>query len=103
MRTGQTHHSRATPASVSATEAAKNFGRLVERVREEQTVYLIERGGTPVAQIGPVERLQPFTMAHLKALALELTRPVDGYAANVDRAIARHNRPRMRRHPWERS
>jgi hypothetical protein len=39
------HRSRA--GSVSATDAAKNFGRLVNRVREERATYIVERGGTP--------------------------------------------------------
>jgi antitoxin (DNA-binding transcriptional repressor) of toxin-antitoxin stability system len=86
---------------VSATEAAKNFGRLVDRVREEQAVYVIERGGAPVAQIGPVAAAS-FTVGQLKAL-VEALSPVDSdYVRAVGRAVARHNRPRVRRNPWER-
>ena len=91
---------RAAPG-ISATEAAKNFGRLVDRVREEQEVYLVERGGTPVAQIGPVERRAgTFTMAQLKALVEHLAHPNEEYLDNVERVVAKHNRPRARRNPW---
>jgi hypothetical protein len=38
---------------VSATEAAKNFGGIVDRVREHAAIYLVERSGTPVAEIRP--------------------------------------------------
>ena len=51
---------------IAATEAAKNFGTLVNRVREERAVYVIERGGVPVAQIGPVEPKRG-TIGDLKA------------------------------------
>jgi len=86
---------------VSATDAAKNFGRLVDRVREERATYVVERGGTPVARIGPVERAR-FTMADFKALAGSLPRAGDTYLKAVERAAARHNRPRARRNPWAR-
>jgi len=35
------------PMAVPATEAAKSFGRLVDRVREEHATIVIERGGKP--------------------------------------------------------
>ncbi len=86
---------------VSATEAAKNFGRLVDRVREEQATYIIERGGAPVAQIGPVA-VAPFTLGEFKRLVGSLP-PTDAtYQRAVERAVIRHNRPRARRNPWER-
>lgn len=40
---------------VSATEAAKKFGEVLARVREERAVYMVERHGKPVARIAPVE------------------------------------------------
>ena len=48
---------RARPegTAIPATEAAKNFGRLVDRVRETRATYTIERSGKAVARIGPVE------------------------------------------------
>ena len=88
-------------AHVTATEAAKNFGRLVDRVREERVTYVIERGGEPVATIGPAQRVR-FTMADFKALAAGLPRTDAEYLNLVEHAVARHNRPRVRRNPWER-
>lgn len=87
--------------SIPATEAAKNFGRLVDRVREERTTYVIERGGKPVAQIRPVART-PFTMADLKSLVTDLAQVDDEYLRAVESAIERHSVPRARRNPWER-
>ena len=86
---------------VSATEAAKNFGRLVDRVREEHATYVIERGGKPVAQIGPATG-QFFSMANFKTLVRSLPSSGSEYLDAVERAAARHNRPRVRRNPWGR-
>lgn len=92
---------RRRQAHVSATEAAKNFGRLVDRVREERVTYMIERGGEPVATISPATRVR-FTMADFKALAAGVPRADVEYVNLVEQAVARHNRPRVRRNPWER-
>jgi antitoxin (DNA-binding transcriptional repressor) of toxin-antitoxin stability system len=87
--------------TISATDAAKTFGRLVDRVRDEQATYVIERGGVPVARIGPVQR-QMATIRDLRAM-LGATRSVGaGYLRAVENAVARHNRPRVRRNPWGR-
>ena len=84
-----------------ATEAAKNFGRLVDRVREDRATFIIERGGKAVAQIAPVARA-PFTMADFTALVGDVAPVDDVYLRAVERAIERHNRPRAGRNPWER-
>ena len=86
---------------VSATEAAKNFGHLVDRVREERATYIVERGGKPVAQIGPAGG-QAFSMADFKALVRHFPSGGSEYLEAVERAAARHNRPRVRRNPWGR-
>jgi antitoxin (DNA-binding transcriptional repressor) of toxin-antitoxin stability system len=86
---------------VSATEAAKNFGRLVDHVREERATYIVERGGTAVARIVPVERTA-FTIADFKALIASRPHPGEEYLTAVSRATARHSRPRTRRNPWAR-
>ena len=52
--------------TVAATEAAKGFGALVDRVRESRQVYQVESRGQVVAEIGP-PRIT-FTVADLRAL-----------------------------------
>lgn len=101
MRTVRKHHRRGVGARVSATEAAKNFGRLVDRVREERATYIVERGGKAVARIEPIDRAA-FTMADFKALITSLPRADENYLKAVAGASARHNRRRPRRNPWER-
>lgn len=101
MRTIRNKRSSGPRARVSATEAAKNFGRLVDRVREERVTYVVERGGTAVARIAPIDRIS-FTIGDFKALFTSPPRADEPYLKAVDEAAARHNRRRPRRNPWER-
>jgi antitoxin (DNA-binding transcriptional repressor) of toxin-antitoxin stability system len=93
--------SRKTLARIAATEASKNFGRLVSRVNEERTTYVVERGGKPVAQIGPVDRTS-FTIRDFKSLLEELPPVEEEYLRAVEEAVVKHNKPRVRRNPWAR-
>ena len=92
-------HSRG--ARVTATDAAKNFGRLVDRVRDERATFIIERSGKPVAQIGPVERRQS-TVADFVALFQNRPRLPEEYLRAVEKAVKWHNRPRVPPNPWAR-
>ena len=84
---------------ISATHAARNFGRLVDRVREEQATYVVERGGLPVAHIGPPGPPR-CTVGDLLALMRDRRRLGEEYASAVESALQRHNVPRVRRNPW---
>lgn len=90
-----------TGARIAATDAAKNFGHLVSRVREEGATYVVERGGKPVARISPVGATGS-TMAALKALVAALPHAGSEHGGAVGRAVRRHNTPRVRRNPWAR-
>ena len=89
-------------AAVSATHAAKNLGSILSRVREEGTIYVVERSGTPVAQIGPVEN-RALTMGEFAELARAAARrPADEeYLRAVEEGIAFLNRPEIPESPWE--
>src|SRR5437667_12703042 len=86
---------------IAATEAAKTFGRLVNRVREERATYVIERGGTPVAQIGPVEP-KIATMRDFVAFVRDRPRADEEYLRAVEAGMAMFNKPRVPENPWER-
>ncbi len=88
-------------SSIAATEAAKTFGRLVNRVREEQATYVIERGGTPVAQIGPVETRRA-TMRDFVAFVRERPPVSEEYLRAVEDGMAAFNKPRVPKNPWGR-
>ena len=88
--------------SVAATDAAKNFGRLVDRVREEGATYTIERHGRPIAQIGPVEYEEPKTL-HSLAEFLRTASTLDEETLRyIEEGIAMSNRPQVPHNPWER-
>lgn len=79
---------KAAAESIAATDAAKNFGQLVDRVRESGATYVIERHGRPVAQIGPVQAEQPKTLRSLiEAVAA---------APRLDEEVLRYIEPRHR-------
>jgi prevent-host-death family protein len=89
-------------ASIAATDAVKNFGELVDRVREERVTYVIERHGRPVAQIGPVETEKPKTLRHLID-ALEAAPKLDEEVLRyIEEGIAIYNKPDVPKNPWER-
>jgi len=89
---------RARP-TISATDAAKTFGRLVDRVREERAVYVIERGGTPVAEIGPVAAAS-CTVADLVEVLRTRPRLDKGYLREVAAGVKAWNKPSVPRDRW---
>jgi len=92
----------ASTTVITSTEAARGFGRLVDRVREQQAVYVVERGGVPVARIGPaVERR--CTVRDLVALLRSRPSLDEAYLREVDAVTKAANRPVVPRSPWERS
>jgi prevent-host-death family protein len=87
---------------IAATDAAKNFGRLVDRVREEGATYVIERHGRPIAQIGPVEPAKRTTLRDL-ADAVQAAPKLDEETLRyIEQGIKMLNRPEVPRNRWER-
>jgi antitoxin (DNA-binding transcriptional repressor) of toxin-antitoxin stability system len=86
---------------ISATEAAKAFGGLVDRVREERAVYIIERAGTPVAQIGPLG-VRHCTVADLVGLLRSQERLDEKYLDDVEAGLRLSNRPAVPQDRWAR-
>jgi prevent-host-death family protein len=92
---------RGRSTTVSATEAAKNFGEIVDRVREAGVPCVVERKGRPIAEISPVSRRR-CSLAEL-ARWFEARRPLpDAYTAAVEHFVAKANRPRIPAPRWER-
>lgn len=92
---------RRTGRVISATDAAKTFGGLVDRVRQDHAVYVVERGGRPVAQIGPV-RAVSCTVAELVTL-LRSREPLDEkYLDEVEAGLKLWNRPLVPKDTWAR-
>jgi hypothetical protein len=86
---------------VSASEAAKNFGALADRVRSERATYIIERGGVPVVRIDPVDVVR-CTFRDLADWYAD-REPLDSrYLDEVERMIEAANTPAVPGDPWQR-
>jgi len=86
--------------TVSATYAAKSFGRLVDMVRTERARYVVERGGKAVAEIVPVSASM-CTVADLVDLLADRGRLGEVYLREVEAGVAALNRPALPGDPWE--
>ena len=88
---------------VTATETAKNFGSIIDRVREERAVYVVERGGTPVAEIRPV-KARTVTVRDFVEHVRSGSIPAAGeeYLKAVEEGVAFWNRAEVPRDPWAR-
>lgn len=89
---------------VTATETAKNFGAIIDRVREEHAVYVVERGGTPVVEIGPVKEKAVVTVRDFVEIIRSGSIPAAGeeYLKAVEEGVAFWNRAEVPRDPWAR-
>jgi antitoxin (DNA-binding transcriptional repressor) of toxin-antitoxin stability system len=85
--------------TVSATAAAKTFGGLIDRVREERAEYMVERGGTPVARIVPIGATS-CTLAELADLLERRTDLDPAYLDEVEAGVKAWNRPAVPGDPW---
>ncbi len=85
---------------VTASAAAKNFGALVERVREARATYVVERAGVPVVQIAPAAGVGP-TFADLVDCLRGSGRLDERYLKEVERGIACLNEPSIPSSRWE--
>lgn len=92
-------HSR----TVSATEAAKNFGSILTEVRERGAEYVVEHRGKAVARISPEENRR-LTLREFAGIVRNRTIPSPGeeYLRAVEEGIAYFNRPEVPADPWER-
>lgn len=85
---------------ISATEAARNFSELLNRVRYQRRSYLVERGGEAVCEIRPVYHPGGFTGADLGRLLGRLPGAPTDYLEAVESAIERQ--PAAEEGPWPR-
>jgi len=84
---------------VSATEAARNFSEILNRVRYRGETFVIERGGQPICELRPAAPTL-FTGADLVTLLRSLPSVDEEYLTAVEE-IARRQ-PQLPESPWER-
>jgi prevent-host-death family protein len=87
---------------IAATDAAKNFGRLVDRVREEGATYVIERHGRPMAQIGPVEPAKRTTLRGFAEFMRTAPKLDEETLRYIEEGIKKFNQPTVPQNKWER-
>lgn len=86
------------PTTISATEAARSFSDLINRVGYKGERFIIERGGRPMCEMSPIDKHR-FTGRDLLALLASLPRP-DGEFLDAVEEIARAQ-PAVGDSPWE--
>ncbi len=73
--------------TLTATDAARNFSDLLNRVRYQREEFIIERAGEPICQITPVAAQPRISIADLIAQLSTLPRLDDDFAADVESAL----------------
>jgi prevent-host-death family protein len=86
-------------SEISATEAARRFSEVVNRVRYRNETFVVKRGGEPVCEIVPV-RPAAFTGRELVELLRSLPHPGKEYLDAVERHVRKQ--PRAEKSKWPR-
>jgi antitoxin (DNA-binding transcriptional repressor) of toxin-antitoxin stability system len=84
---------------ISATQAARTFSELMNRVRYRGESFIVERGGKPVCEILPALPAK-FGGAELANLLRTLPKPDDEYLAAIEKLIA--EQPQTAESGWQR-
>ncbi len=88
--------------TISATDAARNFADVVNRVRYRGEEFVIEKGGEAVARLSPIGVPRAAgTVGDLMRL-VEALGGDSGFADQLDEIIARDNQILGPETPWER-
>ncbi len=85
---------------VSATEAARSFSDLLNRIRYRGEEFVVERAGEPVCRMTPAGLARRLTLKELASLLREIPETGAGYASDVRRAT--RTQGRLPRSPWGR-
>jgi len=99
MKKKEVGRGRVRASTVTATDAAKNFGALVDRVRDGGVALTVERKGRPIARISPVTT-RSCTLGDL-AEWFKGRRPQPDYAAAVEAHVKAANRLRVPAARWQ--
>lgn len=81
---------------ISSTEAARNLGDLLARIKHRGERFVITKNNRPVAELGPVTGARETTLAGLWA-AMRAVRPDEDFAADLERVNAAD---KVLENPW---
>ena len=90
----------AARTSVSATDAARNFSELLNRVHYKRQTFVVERGGQAVCEIRPAYEHTGFKVADLVRLLASLPDVPTEYLDAVEEHIK--NQPPAEETRWPR-
>ena len=85
---------------ISATDAAKTFGRLIEHVRTERAEYIVERSGTAAVRIVPASASR-CTGADLVHLMKTFAKADAAYLDAVEAGVTALNKPSVPKNRWD--
>ncbi len=83
---------------VTATEAARNFSELLNRVRFARETFVILRGGEAIGQLAPVESAKTPTLRDLVRFLKETEPPDDQFGKDLEAIQA--EQPPVGDSPW---
>ncbi len=90
---------RRTPSrTVLATQAARRFSDLLNRVQYRRESFVIERAGLPVCEVSPVGPTH-FTLGDLASFFSARTTVDQAYLRDVETAV--RSQPPLPPSPWE--
>lgn len=82
---------------ISTTDAARNLGEYLARVKHTGARFVLMKNRKPIAELGPVSGSSSATFAELWT-ALRETRADEGFAADLERVNAADA---ILENPWE--
>jgi len=89
---------RSNMREITATEAARDFSKLLDRVRHAGESFVVVRNGEAMCRIEPVSPARRATVADL-IRAIESGKPVDeAFADDIEQVQKRQ--PKLPRSPW---
>ena len=83
---------------VTATEAARRFSDLLNRVRYERESFVIVRGGEEIGQLVPVEPSRPLTLRGLLDILTSEGAPDPEFADDLE--ASQRDQPLAGEAPW---
>jgi hypothetical protein len=84
---------------ITATEAARRFSDIVNRVVYRRETFVVERAGEAVCEIGPARPTTAYGK-DLVGLLDSIPRPDDEYLDLVEKLLK--NQPKIAKSPWRR-
>lgn len=75
---------------ISSTEAARNLGDLLARIRHRGERFIITKNNRPVAELGPVSGMRGATLGELWR-AMREVRADEDFVAELERVNAAHD------------